>query len=193
MNKVLIANRGEIAVRIIRACRELGIETVAVYSTADAEALHTQLADQAICIGPGPSKDSYLNMENIISATLISGADAIHPGFGFLSENTKFVEMCEQCKITFIGPSARLIHQMGNKSQARRTMMEAGIPVIPGTKEPIYNAQDGLKQACAIGFPVMIKASSGGWRKGNAYCMGSGYLLPEFSYGATGIDQCLWG
>ena len=131
MNKVLIANRGEIAVRIIRACRELGIETVAVYSTADAEALHTQLADQAICIGPGPSKDSYLNMENIISATLISGADAIHPGFGFLSENTKFVEMCEQCKITFIGPSARLIHQMGNKSQARRTMMEAGIPVIP--------------------------------------------------------------
>lgn len=166
MNKVLIANRGEIAVRIIRACRELGIETVAVYSTADAEALHTQLADQAICIGPGPSKDSYLNMENIISATLISGADAIHPGFGFLSENTKFVEMCEQCKITFIGPSARLIHQMGNKSQARRTMMEAGIPVIPGTKEPIYNAQDGLKQACAIGFPVMIKASSGGGGKG---------------------------
>ena len=165
MNKVLIANRGEIAVRIIRACRELGIETVAVYSTADAEALHTQLADQAICIGPGPSKDSYLNMENIISATLISGADAIHPGFGFLSENTKFVEMCEQCKITFIGPSARLIHQMGNKSQARRTMMEAGIPVIPGTKEPIYNAQDGLKQACAIGFPVMIKASSGGGGK----------------------------
>ena len=128
MNKVLIANRGEIAVRDgqFRACRELGIETVAVYSTADAEALHTQLAHQAICIGPGPSKDSYLNMENIISATLISGADATSiPGFGFLSENTKFVEMCEQCKITFIGPSARLIHQMGNKSQARRTMMEA--------------------------------------------------------------------
>ena len=113
MKKVLIANRGEIAVRIIRACRELGIETVAVYSTADAQALHTQLADEAVCIGPAPSKDSYLNMENIISATVISGADAIHPGFGFLSENTRFVEMCEECHITFIGPSSDLIHKMG--------------------------------------------------------------------------------
>lgn len=166
MKKVLIANRGEIAVRIIRACRELGIETVAVYSTADADALHTQLADEAICIGPAPSKDSYLNMENIISATVISGADAIHPGFGFLSENTKFVEMCEQCNITFIGPSSDLIHKMGNKSQARATMMEAGVPVVPGTKEPVYDALAGLEIAKKIGFPVMIKASSGGGGKG---------------------------
>lgn len=166
MNKVLIANRGEIAVRIIRACREMGIETVAVYSTADADALHTQLADEAICIGPAPSRDSYLNMENIISATVISGADAIHPGFGFLSENTKFVEMCEECNITFIGPSSDLIHKMGNKSEARRTMMEAGVPVVPGTKEPVYDAASGLKIAGEIGFPVMIKASSGGGGKG---------------------------
>ncbi len=166
MKKILIANRGEIAVRIIRACRELGIETVAVYSTADADALHTQLADEAICIGPAPSKDSYLNMENIISATVISGADAIHPGFGFLSENTRFVEMCEQCNITFIGPSSDLIHKMGNKSQARATMMEAGVPVVPGTKEPVYDAVAGLEIAKKIGFPVMIKASSGGGGKG---------------------------
>ncbi len=166
MKKVLIANRGEIAVRIIRACRELGIETVAVYSTADAQALHTQLADEAVCIGPAPSKDSYLNMENIISATVISGADAIHPGFGFLSENTRFVEMCEECHITFIGPSSDLIHKMGNKSQARATMMEAGVPVVPGTKEPVYDALAGLEIAKKIGFPVMIKASSGGGGKG---------------------------
>ena len=166
MKKVLIANRGEIAVRIIRACRELGIETVAVYSTADAQALHTQLADEAVCIGPAPSKDSYLNMENIISATVISGADAIHPGFGFLSENTRFVEMCEECHITFIGPSSDLIHKMGNKSQARATMMEAGVPVVPGTKEPVYDALAGLEIAKRIGFPVMIKASSGGGGKG---------------------------
>ena len=117
INKVLIANRGEIAVRIIRACREMGIETVAVYSEADASALHVQLADEAVCIGPAASKDSYLNMENIISATVISGADAIHPGFGFLSENARFAEMCRQCHITFIGPSPELIHRMGNKSE----------------------------------------------------------------------------
>lgn len=166
IKKILIANRGEIAVRIIRACRELGIETVAVYSTADEEALHTQLADEAVCIGPAPSKASYLNMENIISATLVSGADAIHPGFGFLSENTKFVEMCEKCKITFIGPSSKLIHAMGNKSEARTTMMKAGVPVIPGTKDPVYDAASALKIAEGIGFPVMIKASSGGGGKG---------------------------
>ena len=166
IKKVLIANRGEIAVRIIRACREMGIETVAVYSKADEEALHTQLADEAICIGPAPSKDSYLNMENIISATIISGADAIHPGFGFLSENTKFVEMCEECNITFIGPSSKLIHAMGNKSEARQTMMNAGVPVIPGTKDPVYDAKSALEIAKGIGFPVMIKASLGGGGKG---------------------------
>lgn len=166
IKKVLIANRGEIAVRIIRACREMGIETVAIYSKADEEALHTQLADEAICIGPAPSKGSYLNMENILSATIISGADAIHPGFGFLSENTKFVEMCEECHITFIGPSSKLIHAMGNKSEARMTMMNAGVPVIPGTKDAVYDAKAALEIAKGIGFPVMIKASSGGGGKG---------------------------
>ena len=129
INKLLIANRGEIAVRIIRACREMGIETVAVYSQADEDALHVQLADEAVCIGPASSKDSYLNMANIISATVMCGADAIHPGFGFLSENARFVEMCQKCHITFVGPSAELIHKMGNKSEARKTMMEAGVPV----------------------------------------------------------------
>lgn len=166
INKVLIANRGEIAVRIIRACREMGIETVAVYSEADASALHVQLADEAVCIGPAASKDSYLNMENIISATVISGADAIHPGFGFLSENARFAEMCRQCHITFIGPSPELIHRMGNKAEARKTMMEAGVPVVPGTKEPVFEAAEGKKIADAMGYPVMIKASSGGGGKG---------------------------
>ena len=166
INKVLIANRGEIAVRIIRACREMGIETVAVYSQADASALHVQLADEAICIGPAASKDSYLNMENILTATVMSGADAIHPGFGFLSENARFAEMCRQCNITFIGPSPELIHRMGNKSEARKTMMEAGVPVVPGTKEPVFDAEAGRKLADALGYPVMIKASSGGGGKG---------------------------
>lgn len=166
INKVLIANRGEIAVRIIRACREMGIETVAVYSKADETALHVQLADEAVCIGPAASKDSYLNMENIISATVISGADAIHPGFGFLSENARFAEMCRQCHITFIGPSPELIHKMGNKSEARKTMMEAGVPVIPGTKEPVYRAEEAKSIADDMGYLVMIKASSGGGGKG---------------------------
>ena len=166
INKLLIANRGEIAVRIIRACREMGIETVAVYSQADEDALHVQLADEAVCIGPASSKDSYLNMANIISATVMCGADAIHPGFGFLSENARFVEMCQKCHITFVGPSAELIHKMGNKSEARKTMMEAGIPVVPGTKEAVYDVTEALDLAQEIGFPVMIKASSGGGGKG---------------------------
>lgn len=165
-HKILIANRGEIAVRIIRACREMGIETVAVYSEADKEALHTQLADEAICIGPASSKESYLNMERIVSATIVTGAEAIHPGFGFLSENSRFVDMCQKCNIAFIGPSAEVIQKMGNKSEARRTMMEAGVPVVPGTKEPVYDAEKGLEIARTIGFPVMIKASSGGGGKG---------------------------
>lgn len=164
--KVLIANRGEIAVRIIRACREMGIGTVAVYSTADKEALHTQLADEAICIGPAPAKDSYLNMERIISACIASKADAIHAGFGFLSENSKFVDMCAKCNITFIGPSAEVINKMGNKSEARRTMMAAEVPVIPGTKDPVFTAKEGVKLANEIGYPVIVKASSGGGGKG---------------------------
>ena len=166
IKKVLIANRGEIAVRIIRACREMGIETVAVYSEADAEALHTQLADEAVCIGPAPSKDSYLNMEQIISATIVSGADAIHPGFGFLSENSKFVELCEQCHITFIGPNSDVIRKMGHKAEARNTMIQAGVPVIPGSKEPIYDAKTGAKIAEEIGYPVIVKAALGGGGKG---------------------------
>lgn len=166
INKVLIANRGEIAVRIIRACREMGIETVAVYSEADKEALHTQLADESICIGPAASSESYLSMERIISATVVSGADAIHPGFGFLSENSRFVELCEKCNITFIGPSAKVICKMGNKSEARNTMIAAGVPVIPGSTQPIYDAKTGASIAKDIGYPVMIKAALGGGGKG---------------------------
>ena len=165
-HKILIANRGEIAVRIIRACREMGIQTVAVYSEADKEALHTMLADEAICIGPAPSVESYLDMERILSACVASKADAIHPGFGFLSENSRFAELCEKCNICFIGPSAEVIHKMGNKSEARKTMMDAGVPVIPGSKEPVFTVEEGRKIAGEIGFPVMIKASSGGGGKG---------------------------
>lgn len=165
-NKILIANRGEIAVRIIRACREMGIQTVAVYSEADRDCLHTLLADEAICIGPAPSTQSYLNMERILSATVAMKADAIHPGFGFLSENARFAELCSKCNITFIGPSAEIINRMGNKSEARKTMIEAGVQVVPGSKEAVYTAEDGLAMAKEIGFPVMIKASSGGGGKG---------------------------
>ncbi len=177
IQKVLIANRGEIAVRIIRACREMGIETVAVYSEADREAVHTQLADEAICIGASPSTESYLNMERIISATMISGADAIHPGFGFLSENSKFVELCEQCNITFIGPDAEVIRTMGHKSQARNTMVAAGVPVIPGSKEQIYEETVGYEIAKEIGYPVIVKAALGGGGKG----MRVAYTPEEFS------------
>ncbi|MGN1191273.1 MAG: acetyl-CoA carboxylase biotin carboxylase subunit [Dorea sp.] len=166
IKKVLIANRGEIAVRIIRACREMGIETVAVYSEADREALHTKLADEAICIGPAASSESYLSMDRILSATIVSGADAIHPGFGFLSENSKFAELCEQCNITFIGPSSKVIASLGNKQEARNTMIAAGVPVIPGSKEPIYDAKTGAEIAKEIGYPVIVKAALGGGGKG---------------------------
>jgi len=165
-DKILIANRGEIAVRIIRACREMGIKTVAVYSEADRESLHTLLADEAICIGPAPSTQSYLNMERILTATVAMKADAIHPGFGFLSENARFAELCEKCNITFIGPSAAVIGKMGNKSEARKTMIEAGVPVIPGGKEAVRQVKEAKAMAERIGFPVMIKASSGGGGKG---------------------------
>jgi len=164
--KILIANRGEIAVRIIRACREMGIKTVAVYSEADRDALHTLLADEAVCIGPAPSAESYLDMEQILTACVVMKADAIHPGFGFLSENARFAKLCEECKIRFIGPSSEIIHRMGNKSEARKTMMEAGIPVVPGSEDPVYTVEEGLEAARKTGFPVMIKASSGGGGKG---------------------------
>lgn len=166
ISKILIANRGEIAVRIIRACREMGIKTVAVYSEADKEALHTQLADEAICIGPAPSTESYLNMENIISATITSGSDAIHPGFGFLSENSRFVQLCEKCNIIFIGPSAEVIRKMGNKAEARNIMQQANVPVIPGSKTAVCDVCTAKQIASEIGYPVMIKAALGGGGKG---------------------------
>ena len=166
IRKILIANRGEIAVRIIRACREMGIASVAVYSEADRESLHTQLADEAICIGPAASADSYLSMERVLSAAITSGADAIHPGFGFLSENSKFAALCEQCGLVFIGPKAEVIQKMGHKSQARNTMIQAGVPVIPGSTAPVYQVKDGLEAAEKIGYPVMIKAALGGGGKG---------------------------
>lgn len=164
--KILIANRGEIAVRIIRACKELGIKTVAVYSEADKEALHVMLADESVCIGPAKAKDSYLNMQNIISATVLSGATAIHPGFGFLSENSSFARMCEDCNIKFIGPSADTIELLGNKSKARETMIKAGVPVIPGSEGILESADDALQLAKKFGLPVMIKASAGGGGRG---------------------------
>lgn len=165
-HKILIANRGEIAVRIIRACRNMGIRSVAVYSKEDKDSLHVQLADQRVCIGEGPARNNYLNMERIIAAAQNVGADAIHPGFGFLSENADFVRLCEKYGIAFIGPTADVIDSMGNKSQARKTMMDANVPVVPGTKEPVYDAETGEKFADEIGYPVMIKASSGGGGKG---------------------------
>lgn len=164
--KILIANRGEIAVRIIRACREMGIETVAVYSEIDKESLHVEMADEAICIGPPSPKDSYLNIKNILSATVLTGAEAIHPGFGFLSENSKFASMCKECNIVFIGPDSELIDKMGNKSNARRIMEEAGVVVVPGSKKPIENSEEALDLAEKIGYPVMIKASAGGGGRG---------------------------
>ena len=164
--KVLIANRGEIAVRVIRACRAMGIKTVAVYSTADRQSLHTYLADEAVCIGPAQARDSYLNIPAIITAAKGTGADAIHPGYGFLSENSTFAKMCRENDIAFIGPTPEVIDRMGNKSQARRTMMDAGVPVVPGTKKGIHDVGEALEQARKIGWPIMIKASSGGGGKG---------------------------
>lgn len=164
--KVLIANRGEIAVRIIRACQELGISTVAVYSQADKEALHVQLADEAYCIGPYPSKESYLKQVNILSVATITGVDAIHPGYGFLAENAEFAEMCGEYNITFIGPSPEAIQKMGAKAVARDTMKAAGVPIVPGTDGIIDNVEQALITAREIGFPVIIKATAGGGGKG---------------------------
>jgi acetyl-CoA carboxylase, biotin carboxylase subunit len=164
--KILIANRGEIAVRVIRACRDMGIASVAVYSQADAEALHVRLADEAVCIGPPANKDSYLNAPNIISAAVITGADAIHPGYGYFSEVPSFAEACEACKIKFIGPKPAAVEKAGDKAKAREIMQSAGVPVIPGTKGVLQNEQDAYKMAAKIGYPVLIKASSGGGGRG---------------------------
>lgn len=166
LKKVLVANRGEIAVRIIRACREMGIRTVAIYSEADEKAMHTKLADEAICVGPANSSKSYLNIKNIIEAACITHADSIHPGFGFLSENSKFAKICEESGIKFIGPSSEVIDLMGNKSNAKKLMKSAGVPVIPGSDGALKNLEEAKKIAGKIGYPIMLKASNGGGGKG---------------------------
>ena len=165
-DKILIANRGEIAVRIIRACREMGIKTVAVFSEPDREALHTQLADEAVCIGSAKVTDSYLNIANIISAAFEKKVQALHPGFGFLSENSKFAAMCEECNIKFIGPSAEVIDALGNKSNARNIMIKAGVPVIPGSDGVVENLSQAYEVAKDLGYPIVVKASAGGGGKG---------------------------
>jgi acetyl-CoA carboxylase biotin carboxylase subunit len=164
--KILIANRGEIALRVLRTCREMGIKTVAVYSTADKESLHVKFADEAVCIGPPPSKDSYLNMANIIAAAEITNADAIHPGYGFLSENAKFSDICRQNKIKFIGASPEMINAMGDKSNAKATMIKNGVPCVPGSDGLLENVAQGIILAKDIGYPVIIKATAGGGGKG---------------------------
>ena len=197
IHKILIANRGEIAVRIIRACRELGIQSVAVYSEADKDALHAQLADEAVCIGPAASKDSYLNMENIISATINTGAEAIHPGFGFLSENQKFAKLCEECNITFIGPSSEIIRKMGNKTEARNTMIEAGVTVIPGWNQNVESVEEGKELAAKLGYPVIVKAALGGGGKGMRVAMNeeefeNAYLTARKEAGAAFGDDSVY-
>ena len=180
LKKILIANRGEIAVRIIRACREMGIKTVAVYSEADKTALHTKLADEAICIGPAPSKKSYLNVKAIIEAACLTGADSIHPGFGFLSENSSFAKMCDEIGLKFIGPKPEIIELMGNKSKAKETMKNAGVPVVPGSDGLIYTVQEAINIANEIGYPVMLKASAGGGGKGIRVAYNEDELKKEY-------------
>ena len=183
--KILIANRGEIAVRIIRAARELGIETVAVYSTADKEALHTLLADEAVCIGPAKSTESYLNMNAVLSAAVLTGSEAIHPGFGFLSENSKFATMCEEVGIKFIGPSGSVMDMMGDKINARAQMIKAGVPVIPGSDGEVHTAEEALEVTDRIGYPVMLKASAGGGGKGIRKVERAEDLVPAFESAST--------
>ncbi|WP_321531993.1 acetyl-CoA carboxylase biotin carboxylase subunit [uncultured Desulfuromonas sp.] len=166
IHKVVIANRGEIALRILRACKELGIKTVAVHSDVDSEALHVKLADQSVCIGPAPSIDSYLNMKAIISAAEVTDADAIHPGYGFLSENAEFADICNNCGLTFIGPTAENMRLMGDKISARQTVTKAGVPILPGTKDGVANVEEAVRIAGEIGYPVIIKATAGGGGRG---------------------------
>lgn len=166
IQRVLIANRSEIAVRIIRACKEMGIETVAVYSQADKEALHVQMADQAVCIGASLASESYLNMNNLIQAACLTGCDAIHPGFGFLSENSRFARLVQECGLTWIGPRPEVIEQLGNKTEARKMMVAKGVPIIPGMSKALSSEQEGLSVADEIGYPIILKASNGGGGKG---------------------------
>jgi acetyl-CoA carboxylase biotin carboxylase subunit len=179
--KVLIANRGEIAVRIIRACKELGIQTVAVYSEADRDALHVRLADEAYCIGPTASRDSYLNFTNLMSVATLTGAEAIHPGYGFLAENADFAELCEACNITFIGPSPEAINKMGSKAVARETMHKAGVPIVPGSDGIVEDTEQALAVAEKIGYPVIIKATAGGGGKGIRVARTKEELLKGFN------------
>jgi acetyl-CoA carboxylase biotin carboxylase subunit len=183
--KILVANRGEIAVRVIRACREMGIGSVAVYSEADADSLPVRLADEAVCVGPSPSPDSYLNVPRIISAAEVTGADAIHPGYGFLSENPDFAEVCESCRITFIGPTSRQIRAMGDKANAREAMTAAGVPVVPGTDGPVDAAEDAVKEANRIGYPVIIKAVAGGGGKGMRVARSEAEFADQFQMART--------
>ncbi len=178
--KILIANRGEIALRVIRACREMDIQSVVVYSEADADSLPTKLADEAVCIGPAPAAKSYLSVPNIISAAEISGVEAIHPGYGFLSENAKFAESCESCDIKFIGPSAEAISMMGDKSAAKQRMRELGVPVVPGSDGPVANEADARAIAEELGYPVMVKASAGGGGRGMRKAGNAGELTAAF-------------
>lgn len=189
-DKILIANRGEIAVTIIRACRDMGIRTVAVCSEADKTALHTQLADECLCIGPASSKDSYLNAQAILTACTITGAQAIHPGFGFLSENSAFARMCQKCQIKFIGPSDTVIEKMGDKAQARKTAVEAGVPVVPGTAGIVATLADALKAADEIGYPVMIKASAGGGGRGMRIALSSDDLPGSYQTAKAEAQAC---
>ena len=190
--KILIANRGEIAVRIIRAARELGIDTVAVYSTADKEALHTLLADEAVCIGPAKSTDSYLNMNAVLSAAVLTGAEAIHPGFGFLSENSKFATMCEEVGIKFIGPSGAVMDMMGDKINARAQMIKAKVPVIPGSDGEVHTSEEALEVAEKIGYPVMLKASAGGGGKGIRKVEKAEDLVAAFGNGAMYMERVIY-
>ena len=180
-DKVLVANRGEVAVRVIRACRELGVKTVAVYSEADRDALHVRLADQSVCIGPAPSARSYNHIPNIVSAALITGSDAIHPGWGFLAEDHFFAEICEGYHVTFIGPRAETIERLGSKTAARQTMRQAGLPVMPGSNEPARNLDDARDQAQALGYPVMLKAVAGGGGMGIRLLRSEQDLIANYS------------
>ncbi len=180
-NKILIANRGEIALRTIRACKEMGIKTVAIYSEIDRDSTHVHTADEAICVGPASSAKSYLNINNIISAALITKAEAIHPGYGFLSENSKLVDICKHHGIKFIGPDAEHIEKMGNKSEARKTMIEAGVPVVPGSEQSTNDAKEALIIAKEIGFPVMVKASSGGGGRGMRIVHNEAEFISKFN------------
>lgn len=200
--KILVANRGEIALRIIRACREMGVETVAVYSQGDQEALHAQLADESVCIGPAPARDSYLNMHAVLSATVATGAAAIHPGYGFLSENHTFATMCRRCNIAFIGPDPESMEHMGHKMNARTTMINAGVPVVPGSTAILENPDQAREIADSVGYPVMIKAASGGGGRGirkvespegihDAFISAQTEAEASFGDGALYLEKCI--